>query len=255
MITAMDKQGSIHWYMVDNKTNKVKKTGVVNDKKGSAPEGLMGLASDDNDHFYAVWLDIRLHKQNNIFFSSFSTNEGKWSSNKLVYQSPEGHTCECCKPNIAVKGSHIAIMFRNWLKGSRDLYLAESFNTGKSFSEPKKLGSGTWKLNGCPMDGGSVIIDESNNVQTVWQRLGKIYYCRPGQTEQLIGNGRSCTISELNGREICSFQDGKQLKIKELATNKEKVVGEGSNIKTVILNGNSLLCVWEKANHIYFEKV
>src|SRR2546423_6339150 len=136
IITAMDQKGDIHWFLLDNSKGKIVKKGNINDQRASAPEGLIGISADDRDHFYAVWLDCRINKRNNIFFSDFSARDAKWSVNKLVYRSPDGHTCECCKPNIAVHKEHVAIMFRNWLNGSRDLYFIESFNKGDSFDKP-----------------------------------------------------------------------------------------------------------------------
>lgn len=162
VITAIDKEGAIHWFLLNHSTGKWKDKGFINDKKATAPEGLMSLTADNNDNFFAVWLDIRLNKTNNIFFSSLSISKGNWSANELAYRSPDGHTCECCKPNIAVKDSHIAIMFRNWLNGERDLYCIQSLNGGKTFGEAEKLGTGTWKLDGCPMDGGGITIDNEN---------------------------------------------------------------------------------------------
>ena len=39
-----------------------------------------------------------------------------WSPNFSVYESPDGHICECCHPSavIAADGA-IHVMFRNWL--------------------------------------------------------------------------------------------------------------------------------------------
>ena len=52
----------------------------------------------------------------------------------------------------------VAVMWRNWLNGSRDMFAALSSDGGKTFATAQKLGSGTWKLNGCPMDGGSIAV-------------------------------------------------------------------------------------------------
>jgi hypothetical protein len=250
MITAMDKEGNIHWYLLDHKSGKCVKQGRVNDQSSSAPEGLMGLAADKEDHFYATWLDLRLNRQNNLFFSSFSINQTGWSPNQLVYRSPDGHICECCKPNIAVQGTHIAVMFRNWLNGSRDLYLAQSSNSGKTFSQPQKLGSGTWKLKGCPMDGGGVSIDDNNRIATVWQREGAVYYCRPGDEELRIGKGRSCSVSSRASEVVCSYQNGDTLMIKDMVSGKESIVGKGSYLKTLVLSDQSYVCVWEQDGQV-----
>ena len=253
MVTAMEKDGNIHWFLIDQKTGRRVKDGLVNDQKGSAPEGLMGLTSDGQDHFYAAWLDLRLNRQNNIYYSSFSTNSGKWSPNQLVYRSPDGHTCECCKPNIAVRGNHIVIMFRNWLQGSRDLYLAESVNGGKSFNTPQKLGKGTWKLKGCPMDGGGVCIEENDHIITTWQREGMVYSCRPGEPEVEIGKGRLCSLSARGEAIVCSYQNGESLIVKNLSSGKETVIGKGSFLKTVITPGQRLVCAWEQDGQVRVE--
>ncbi|KAJ3054740.1 hypothetical protein HK102_011471, partial [Quaeritorhiza haematococci] len=49
-------------------------------------------------------------------------------------------------------------MWRNSLKGARDLFLADSSDGGRTFSPAEKLGRGTWPLNACPMDGGAVAV-------------------------------------------------------------------------------------------------
>ena len=138
LVTAMDKKGNIHAYRQTHKTGKWEKISNVNDVEDSAPEGLMNISADENNTFYAVWLDLREDRKNTICFASLKDN--KWSLNKFAYKSPESHVCECCKPSIVAKGKTVSIMFRNWLKGSRDLYLITSSNGGQSFSDAQKLG-------------------------------------------------------------------------------------------------------------------
>jgi hypothetical protein len=46
IITAMDKAGNIHWFRLNHLSNKWKSMGIINDIKGSAPEGLMNIAAD-----------------------------------------------------------------------------------------------------------------------------------------------------------------------------------------------------------------
>jgi hypothetical protein len=133
------------------------------------------------------------------------------------------HVCECCKPSIAVRGSHVVIMFRNWLKGSRDLYFVSSENGGKNFSEARKIGNGTWPLKGCPMDGGGVFIDSNDQIHTAWQREGHVFYAQPEQPEQKIGDGRSVG---LNGN-IATWQEGSDLMIHRINGDTRKI-GQGT---------------------------
>lgn len=255
IITAMDKAGNIHWFRLNHSSKRWKAMGTINDLEGSSPEGLMSIAADDKDNFYAVWLDIRTGKRNQVYFSSLSANGDHWSGNRLVYQSRDGHVCECCKPNIAVGGSSVAILFRNWINGSRDLYVLESSDKGKSFKEAQKLGTGTWKLNGCPMDGGGLFIDRLNIIHTVWQREGTVYYCKPGEMEIPIGKGRICSIAGKGDHAVISLQTGDTVKIVRLAQKNEIRVGTGSFLKALVLPDNTLVCVWEQDNIIKFKKV
>lgn len=119
IITAIDKTGVINWFKLNHSSNKWKPMGTVNDLQRSAPEGLMSIAADKKDNFCAVWLDIRAGKNNQVYFSSISGNADHWKKNVLAYESPFGYVCECCKPNIAVQTSEVAIVFRNWVQGSR----------------------------------------------------------------------------------------------------------------------------------------
>ncbi len=253
IVTEIDKDGTIHSFRLDHKTDQWIKINAVNDVDSSAVEGLMSIAADDKNNFYAVWLDVRGNRRNKIAFSSLTGSGGSWSKNKIVYKSPDGVVCECCQPSIAVRGNMVSIMFRNWIDGSRDLYLITSGNKGLGFDQAEKLGNGTWKLKGCPMDGGGLLIDKGNNIHTVWQREGQVYYSKPGAPETKIADGRSCNVA---GGETLLFtwKEGSQLKAKTL-TGRPYTIGEGTALKTVQGNGNMVLAVWEKDNHILFKKL
>jgi hypothetical protein len=250
----MDKTGDLYWFRLNNSTREWEKMGTINDLKGSAPEGLMGIAADKNDNFYAVWQDIRTGKHNEIYFSTLSTGATHWSPNRLIYESPDGHVCECCKPNVYAEGQTVAVMFRNWLAGSRDLYLLRSKNKGQSFDKAQKLGEDTWKLNGCPMDGGGIAIDRSGAIHTVWQRKGVVYYCLPGQKELSVGKGRICSIAA--GREpVISMEKGDTLEIIKPIPQHATIIGRGGFLQSMPLPDNTTLCVWQQDKAIKFKKV
>jgi hypothetical protein len=253
LVTAMDRNGDIHTFRLDHQSGIWEKTGLINDLPGSAPEGLMDIAADQEDHFYAVWLDIRNDRRNKISYA-FTTDRGMtWSKNQIVYQSPDKTVCECCKPNIAVSDSRICIMFRNWLDGSRDLYLMQSDNNGSSFGNAMKLGVGTWKLNACPMDGGGLTVGGNKKVLTVWQRAGIIFYAEPDRAEWQIGTGRNCSITDPE-HPVITWQDGNKLKALELNEHRESVIGEGSFIKAIRTGDDKILFAWEKKGLIFFKK-
>ncbi len=224
IVTAMDKKGNIHSFQLNHKTNKWSRIKNVNDVEGSAPEGLMSVTADESNVFYAVWLDLRRDKSNTIAFSTLAKS-GSWSKNRIIYKSPDKTVCECCKPSVAVKGRNVSLMFRNWIDGSRDLYVINSPDGSVTFGNATKLGNGTWKLNGCPMDGGGILIDKNNIVHTVWQREGVVYYNQQGQPENRIASGRGCNLF---GKEtpFMTWQAGGQIFGQPLNGNKMNI-GEG----------------------------
>ena len=248
LVTAMDKSGNIYSFVMEHKTGRWERVGRVNDKTDSAPEGLMSITADDNNTFYAVWLDLRNEQKNNIAFASFANK--KWSPNKFAYVSPEDQVCECCKPTISVKGTVVSIMFRNWLKGSRDLYVTTSTDRGATFSAAQKLGLGTWQLKGCPMDGGGISIDSKNGIHTAWQRDGIVYYAQPGKPEEKIGEGRHVA---LHGN-IITWESGSSLMVKPIGTS-ARAVGEGTALATLQLREKSIFCAWEKDGKIFYTKL
>jgi hypothetical protein len=163
------EDGNLHSWRSDDRGHSWSKRGRINTVAKSAIEGLHGLASDGERKIAAVWLDLRSGKTE--LWASVSNDEGKtWATDTRVYRSPDLTICECCHPSVAFTSSgKIVVMWRNFLNGSRDIYRAESSDDGKSFSVATKLGTGTWKLQACPMDGGSLAAD-GDRIAYAWRR-------------------------------------------------------------------------------------
>jgi hypothetical protein len=81
-------------------------------------------------------------------------------------------------------------MWRNSVRGYRDMYHAVSADEGQTFSEAKKLGLDTWKLDACPMDGGALAAADPAKLVTIWRRNKQIFQTQADQVgEQLLGSG------------------------------------------------------------------
>lgn len=162
---------------------------TVTDVPGAAREGLHAMAASPTGRLACAWLDLR--EKGTQVWTSTSDDGGKtWSKNVRAYRSPSGTVCECCHPSVAFgPDGTLYVMFRNWLEGSRDLYLLASADGGKSFPAPRKLGLGTWPLSACPMDGGALGVRPDGTVETVWRRRGTVYRCVPGEPEVAVGEG------------------------------------------------------------------
>ena len=162
----------------------------ISDTPSAAREGLHAMASTENGTIIATWLDLRNGATE--IYSSRSTNGGrKWSKDTLVYRSPDGSLCECCHPSIATGPfGEVGIMFRNSLAGDRDMYFVRSPDGGKSFGRATKLGSGSWQINACPMDGGAVVFDGAGTSVSVWRRQARLFIAKGGASSE-FAQGRN----------------------------------------------------------------
>jgi hypothetical protein len=161
----------------------------VNAVEGSAREGLHGMAAGPDGRVFCTWLDLR-NEKTEIYGSLSKDGGATWGPDALVYRSPDGSVCECCHPSAAFSpDGTLHVMWRNSLKGARDLYLTSSSDGGTTFGTAEKLGRGTWPLKACPMDGGAVAAGPDGRVETVWMRAGSMFAARPGEAERPLGRG------------------------------------------------------------------
>jgi hypothetical protein len=237
-LVAYQKTGAGPWH----------KTAKVNDVDTTAKEGFLDLGGDGRGNLFAAWLDIRKGRRNNIAGARSADGGKTWSANRLLYQSPGGHVCECCKPSVAVQGRRVSVMFRNWVEGNRDLWLLRSSNGGQSFAAAEKLGKNAWKLEGCPMDGGGLAYDGKGGLQTVWRRRDSVFAAVPGSAETVLGKGRSCTLAAVgNGIVYAWVENGTVILL--TPGNKRWQLGKGS-LPVVKAVGRSVVCVWEEEKKI-----
>jgi hypothetical protein len=169
---------------------------AVNDVADAAREGLHAMAAGPNGVLCCVWLDLR--NQRTDVMASVSTDGGTtWAKNVLVYRSPDGSVCECCHPCVTFDAQGgIHVMWRNSLAGARDMYVASSSDVGKTFGQASKLGTGSWPLKACPMDGGAIIATGLHKFATAWRREGSVFLTvsdEPG--ERRLGPGEQPWIA------------------------------------------------------------
>lgn len=177
--------GNLYSWISEDEGSTWSKLARINDAAKSAREGLHGMAGNESGLIFSAWLDLR--NQKTQLWGARSINGGKsWEPNVQIYESPDKTICECCHPSVALADDgKIVVMWRNWLGGNRDMYLARSEDGGKTFESALKLGTGNWPLKGCPMDGGSVIIS-SNQVVAVWRRENRLFASSMDLPETLL---------------------------------------------------------------------
>jgi hypothetical protein len=90
-------------------------------------------------------------------------------------------------------------MFRNSLKGARDMYCVESSDSGKTWGEAWKLGTGTWELPACPMDGGGLAYLTDGTLFAAWRRKNQVYESRGQSEERSQGEGTQPWVGGVPG--------------------------------------------------------
>ena len=166
---------------------------VVNDVPDAAREGLHAMASRGRTIALA-WLDLR-GKGTRLYMAVSNDAGVTWGRDELAYESPEGTICQCCHPSVAIAADQtILVMFRNVQGESRDMYVTR--RQAERFATPEKIGSGTWKLAACPMDGGGMALDGDDAPTTAWRREQTIYLANPGHTERAVGTGVNPAIAQ-----------------------------------------------------------
>lgn len=223
----------------------------VNDVEGSAREGLHSVAAGGDGMLFATWLDLR--EKGMRLYSSVSRDGGRtWSANRMVYESPAGSVCECCHPTaVADADGGIGVMFRNWLESNRDMYLVRSADGGVTFGAAVKLGAGNWKLNACPMDGGSVVLGPRGTSVSVWRREGQLYLSR-GTDEVLLGPGRQPVVTRTSTGTFVAWTDGKAIRWKEAeAAGAQTLAEEGAFLSLVPLPDGGVLLAGERDGTVF----
>ena len=222
---------------------------VVNDVPAAAREGLHGMAASPDGLVVVTWLDLR--KPGTRVYAAVSRDHGlTWQPDVLAAESADGAVCECCHPSVALDGQAIAIMFRNHLRGARDMHVVRSTD-GRAFTAPVKLGTGTWPLEACPMDGGAVALT-GKGVTSTWRREDRIYLSRPLEPERLVGIGRDPVLALAPGGVDLAWttRDGIMLQ-RETTT---RLVGAGTFPSIAAFDGHTLVAA-EHAGRVVVQVV
>jgi hypothetical protein len=226
----------------------------VNDVPASAREGLHAMAAGPNNTVFAVWLDLR-RKGMRLYSSTSSDGGATWPPNRMVYESLSGSICECCHPSASIDPQgRLFVMFRNSVDGFRDMHLIRSEDGGATFGAAVKLGSGSWQLKGCPMDGGAFTIDSRGEPVAVWRRESGIYRSGAGGDEELLGQGRQPVIATTPRGAVIAWTDGQALKWTGPGDAKVRTAnGEAAFISLAEMADGGILAAGERSGTVFVE--
>jgi hypothetical protein len=180
----------------------------VNRRREACAEGLHALAAGPGRAFYAAWLQPgEERKQGALIRLARSEDDGAtWAGETTACAVPGGTVCPCCHPSVAVApDGTVAVLFRNAVEGARDMYVVTSSDRGRTFGPARKVGTGTWKLDSCPMDGGGLAFGFAGALLTAWRREQTVFAApaatRPGpaRAETDLGPGSQPWVGGVPG--------------------------------------------------------
>ena len=133
---------------------------VVTDKPADdkSYNGFSSMALGPKGQIYVAWLDGRQPVEPagtfGVYFAASFDNGATFSKNLRIAAA----ACPCCRPWIQVADDGtIYVAWRKVFDGDiRDIVVASSADSGKSFSEPVKVAADNWVLHACPDSGPSL---------------------------------------------------------------------------------------------------
>lgn len=245
LVSAILSQGDLHLWRSIDAGRTWSKPAIVNDKAKATEEGLHAMAADAEGHVATVWLDDRTLKGKRLY-GAFSNDGGvTWSKNVQLYQSPERTICECCHPSLVALGhGEFAVMWRNVIDGSRDFY-ALRIKDGQAVGAAMKQGTGTWKLEACPMDGGGIAM-RNGELVSAWRREHDVYFAEPGKETKLgAGQDVALAVNAKGAYVIWSTPKGIEARLPG-AVAATHVADSGTFPAILALPGGAVLAAWEE---------
>ncbi len=221
---------------------------ALNTVPKAAREGLHAVAGDGRGLVAAVWLDLRsggAELRGRVSHDGGAT----WGADTGIYASPDGHICECCAPGVAL-GPHgeIAALWRNWLGGARDLWATVSTDGGAHFAAARKLGSGSWKLTGCPMDGGGVAVAADGGLHSVWRRESSVFAARGPEAETLLATKAAQPLIVRNGEKLATFWEAGGSLWWRMGEGAAGSVAARGRMASAAALGSGFMVVWEEGD-------
>lgn len=191
----------------------------VNSVEGSAREGLHALASGPKNELFCIWIDLR-ESEPQVMGALSSDGGLTWGENRRISAPTGSKLCPCCSPSVAIdRDGTVYATWRGEKDGARDLVLAQSRD---AFATPPtsaaKLGQASWRIETCPMDGGSVRA-AGDDVLAVWRSDASVFVGSPRALgkEELLGEGMQPVVAiGLHAHALWSDRLGGRLLAREI---------------------------------------
>ncbi len=139
----------------------------VNPTGSDADQSHPDLIADSLGRFHLVWLDDRDENGYQGIHYARSDNAGRdWE----LAQTIDDSTCSCCWNRLLMDGEErVDALYRDM--EPRDMALAQSEDSGRSWRRVGSVGEFGWKFDGCPHNGGALARAGETLQALVWTGL------------------------------------------------------------------------------------
>jgi hypothetical protein len=174
-----------------------KKSTVVPGSDAPGNRGWEAVGLGPGGRFFSVWLDHRkLAPAQQMQMDGQHHHEGGAQSSSAAASMPTdgvamaqlsqlyvssldgsaapqaitGGVCYCCKTAIALgRSGELYLAWRHVYPGNmRDIAFTVSRDGGKTFAAPVRVSEDKWRIEGCPDDGPSMVVDPAGSVHVLW---------------------------------------------------------------------------------------
>ena len=145
----------------------------------------------------------------------------------------------------------MAVMFRNNLDGHRDMYVTRS-SDGVAFSQAAKLGTGSWLLDACPMDGGGLVFD-GRDITAVWRRENDVYLTTATVPELRLGRGRDPVVAQAGAHRDIAWTSAEGVHLVQ-GRQAPIVVGQG-RFPAILALPAATIVAWEHQGRVQVQRM
>ena len=222
----------------------------INDDKVPAAHGMHSLSIGGEGFIYVTWLDERnVHapepstkaeghhmESNRELFIAHSRDGGRtFSKNQKIASD----ACPCCKTALAIaKDGTLYIGWRHVLPGNyRHIAITSSSDAGATFSQPVIVSDDKWVLQGCPVSGPSLSVNDAGVLKVLWYAAGEanapgLYFAESKDKGRSFSPGQLVANETVRGTPVLAAGNNSDVAVWEMSgeTKLRKIGNEGASI-------------------------
>lgn len=187
-------------------------------------------------------------ESNRELFIAHSRDGGRtFSKNQKI----ASEACPCCKTALAIAGDGtLYIGWRHVLPGNyRHIAITSSSDAGATFSQPVIVSDDKWVLQGCPVSGPSLSVNDAGVLKVLWYAAGEanapgLYFAESKDKGRSFSQGQLIARETVRGTPVLAAGNDSDVAIWEMsggATAETRLRKVGNDGQSVSLGSNAEL--------------